>query len=195
MTVVTPGTSTRAWSNPDFRRLWAGSAVSSFGAEIAELAIPLLAIVTLAATPSEVGTLRTAQFLPFLLATLPLGMLVDRSRRLPLMIGADVGRFALIMIIPLAVWAGIARIELLYVVMFAAGVLTVLYQVAAFAFVPDVVAAQQLVDATGTIAAAQSANEIGGRGFGGVLVDTLSAPVAVLLNAVGYLASAIWLSR
>ncbi len=195
MTVVTPGTSTRAWSNPDFRRLWAGSAVSSFGAEIAELAIPLLAIVTLAATPSEVGTLRTAQFLPFLLATLPLGMLVDRSRRLPLMIGADVGRFALIMIIPLAVWAGIARIELLYVVMFAAGVLTVLYQVADFAFVPDVVAAQQLVDANGKIAAAQSANEIGGRGFGGVLVDTLSAPVAVLLNAVGYLASAIWLSR
>ncbi|MBB5788047.1 MFS transporter [Jiangella mangrovi] len=189
MTAVTEPT-TRAWASRDFRRLWAGSAVSTFGSEVAELAVPLLAIGVLAATPGELGALRTAQFLPFLLATLPLGMLVDRRRRLPLMVGADVGRFALILVIPLAVWAGFAEIELLYVVMFLAGVLTVLYQVADFAFVPEVVTPHQLVDANGKLAAAQSANEIGARGFGGLLVQAASAPVAMLVNAVTYLVSA-----
>jgi MFS family permease len=189
MTAVTAPT-TRAWASRDFRRLWAGSAVSTFGSEVAELAVPLLAIGVLAATPGELGALRTAQFLPFLLATLPLGMLVDRRRRLPLMVGADVGRFALILVIPLAVWAGFAEIELLYVVMFLAGVLTVLYQVADFAFVPEVVTPHQLVDANGKLAAAQSANEIGARGFGGLLVQAASAPVAMLVNAVTYLVSA-----
>ncbi|TDC49804.1 MFS transporter [Jiangella ureilytica] len=190
MTAVTePGT--RAWASRDFRRLWAGSAVSTFGSEVAELAVPLLAIGVLAATPGELGALRTAQFLPFLLATLPLGMLVDRRRRLPLMVGADVGRFGLILVIPLAVWAGFAEIELLYVVMFLAGVLTVLYQVADFAFVPEVVTPHQLVDANGKLAAAQSANEIGARGFGGLLVQAASAPVAMLVNAITYLVSAV----
>lgn len=193
MTAVTAPT-TRAWASRDFRRLWAGSAVSTFGSEVAELAVPLLAIGVLAATPGELGALRTAQFLPFLLATLPLGMLVDRRRRLPLMVGADVGRFALILVIPLAVWAGFAEIELLYVVMFLAGVLTVLYQVADFAFVPEVVTPHQLVDANGKLAAAQSANEIGARGFGGLLVQAASAPVAMLVNAVTYLVSAFSLS-
>ncbi len=189
MTAVT--TSRRAWDSRDFRRLWTGSAASTFGSEVAELAVPLLAIGVLAATPGELGALRTAQFLPFLLATLPLGLLVDRRRRLPLMIGADLGRFALILIIPIAVWAGFAQIELLYGVMFLAGVLTVLYQVADFAFVPEIVTPHQLVDANGKLAAAQSANEIGARGFGGLLVQAASAPVAMLVNALTYLVSAL----
>jgi MFS family permease len=169
--------------------------VSTFGSEIAEIAIPLLAIVTLSASATEVGALRTAQFLPFLLATLPLGIVVDRFRRLPLMVGADLGRFALVAVIPVAVWAGFARIELLYAVVFAAGILTVLYQVADFAFLPEVVTRAQLVDANGKIAATQSANEIGGRGLGGVLIEALSAPFAVAINAVAYLLSALNLRR
>lgn len=189
------GGSARAWANRDFRFLLAGSATSLFGSEIAELAIPLLAIVTLSASAGELGALRTAQFLPFLLATLPLGLLVDRCERLPLLIGADLGRFLLIAAIPISVLAGFARIELLYVIMFAAGILTVLYQVAEFVLVPSVVGVDALIDANGKLAAAQSANEIGGRGFGGALVHALSAPVAVAVNAVTYLASVISLSR
>src|SRR3712207_2203728 len=83
-----------AWRVPNYRRLWFGSTVSWFGSEMGELALPLLAIITLSASATEVGILRAAQFLPFLLVTLPFGVLVDRRRRrLPLMIGADVGRF------------------------------------------------------------------------------------------------------
>ena len=182
-----------AWSNRSFRRLWTASTVSSFGSEVAELALPLLALLTLSASASELGLLRVAQFLPFLLATLPLGVLVDRRRRqrLSLMIGADLGRFVLVATIPLAVWAGVAQMELLYVVVFAAGILTVLYQIADFSLLPSVVRSDQLVDANGKIAASQSANEIGGRGLGGLLIQALTAPVGVAVNAVAFLCSAL----
>src|SRR6188768_2253129 len=94
------------WANRRFRRIWFASTVSSFGSEVAELALPLLALLTLSASAAEVGLLRVAQFLPFLLATLPLGVLVDRRRRqrLKLMVGADLGRFGLIAAIPISVW-------------------------------------------------------------------------------------------
>lgn len=197
MTQVTKDPDAGVGQNRNFRRLWFGSTVSSFGSEVAELALPLLALITLSASATEVGLLRVAQFLPFLLATLPLGLLVDRHRRhrLRLMVGADLGRCVLVASIPVTVWLGVAHIGLLYGVVFAAGILTVLYQIADFAFLPSVVHRQQLVDANGRIAASQSANEIGGRGLGGLLVQAISAPVAVAINAVAFLVSALSLRR
>jgi MFS family permease len=194
-TTVAVSATRSAWGNRDFRRLWFGSTVSWFGSEIGELALPLLAIVTLRASPDQLGILRGAQFLPFLLATLPLGVLVDRRRRRPLMIGADTGRFLLIGLIPAAVWAGLASMELLYGLAFLAGILTVLYQLADFALLPRVVDDDQLVDGNGRLAASQAAAETSGKGLGGVIVQTLSAPVAVLVDAVSYLVSALTLSR
>lgn len=182
-----------AWRNPNFRRLWLSSSVSWFGSEISELALPLLAVITLSASAAEVGLLRTAQFLPFLLATLPFGLLVDRRRRLPLMIGADVGRFLLIASIPILAWAHAAQMALVYVIVFAAGLLTVLYQLADFAFLPRVVPTELLLDANGKLTATQSAAEVSGRGIGGLLVQAISAPFAVLLDAISYLVSAIGL--
>jgi Na+/melibiose symporter-like transporter len=184
-----------AWRIANFRRLWFGSTISWFGSEMGELALPLLAIITLSASAAEVGVLRAAQFLPFLLATLPLGVLVDRRRRLPLMIGADLGRFVLIGTIPVLVWVGAAHMEILYVIVFAAGSLTVLYQLADFAFLPRVVATDELLDANSKLAASQSAAETSGKGVGGLFVQAVSAPFAVLLDAVSYLLSAISLRR
>jgi MFS family permease len=183
------------WHNPNFRRLWFGSTVSWLGSEIGEIALPLLAILTLAATPAQLGILRGSQFLPFLLATLPLGIVVDRCRRRRLMITADLGRFVLVGAIPVAVWVGFARMELLYALAFLAGILTVLFQLADFAFLPKVVREEQLVDANGRLSASQSAAEIGGKGVGGIIVQALSAPVAVLIDAISYLISALNLYR
>ncbi|MBM7784939.1 MFS transporter [Tenggerimyces flavus] len=188
-------TTVRAWTDRNFRRLWVGSSASWFGAEIGELAIPLLALITLAATPAELGLLRTMQFLPFLLATLPLGVLVDRCRKRPLMIGADLGRFVLIGGIPVLIWVGAGHLELVYVFVFAAAMLTVLYQLSDFAFLPRVVTSERLLDANSKLTATQSAAEIGGKGLGGLLVQALTAPFAVLFNAVGYLVSAFAISR
>jgi len=186
---------TSAWRVSNFRRLWFGSTVSWFGAEIGELALPLLAIITLSASAAEVGILRAAQFLPFLVATLPFGLLVDRRRRLPLMIGADLGRFVLIGTIPILVWTGSAHMQILCVLVFVAGSLTVLYQLADFAFLPRVVATPQLLDANGKLAASQSAAETSGKGVGGLFVQVVSAPFAVLLDALSYLLSAASLRR
>ncbi|MET9311039.1 MFS transporter [Kribbella sp. NPDC003505] len=186
---------TSAWASKGFRWLWTGSTVSSFGSEISELALPLLVLVTLSGSPGELGLLRVAQFLPFLLAALPLGLLVDRSRRRPLMIGADLGRFALIALIPLSLWLDAASMMLLCALIFGAGVLTVLYQMADFAFLPAVITVDQLSDANAKIAATQSATEIGGRGIGGLLVQSLTAPIALAGDALTYLLSAISLSR
>ncbi len=188
-------TTVRAWTDRNFRRLWAGSSASWFGSEIGELALPLLALITLSATPAEMGLLRTMQFLPFLLATLPLGVLVDRMRKRPLMIGADLGRFVLIGGIPVLIWVGAGQIELVYVFVFAAAVLTVLYQLSDFAFLPRVVTPDALLDANSKLAATQSAAEIGGKGLGGLLVQALTAPFAVLFNAAGFLVSALAISR
>ena len=186
---------TSAWRVANFRRLWFGSTVSWFGSEMGELALPLLAIITLSASAAEIGLLRAAQFLPFLLATLPLGVLVDRRRRLPLMIGADLGRFLLIGAIPVLVWVGVAHMEILYIIVFTAGSLTVLYQLADFAFLPRVVPTADLLDANSKLAASQSAAETSGKGVGGLFVQALSAPFAVLLDALTYLVSAISLRR
>ncbi len=188
-------TTATAWSDRNFRRLWVGSSASWFGAEIGELAIPLLALITLSATPGEMGLLRTMQFLPFLLATLPLGVVVDRCRKRPLMIGADLGRFVLIGGIPVLIWVGAGHIELVYAFVFAAATLTVLYQLSDFAFLPRVVTSERLLDANGKLTATSSAAEIGGKGLGGLLVQALTAPFAVLFNAVGYLVSAFAISR
>lgn len=169
--------------------------MSLFGSEIAELAIPLLALVSLSASAGELAALRAAQFLPFLVATLPIGLLVDHAHRKPLMAGADVGRAIVIAAIPVTVWTAHPGIPLLCGLLFIAGTLTVLYQSADFALLPHVVAPAQLIDANAKLSATISAAEISGRGLGGLLVQAVTAPVAVLVNALGYLGSALCLAR
>ncbi|MBG0561549.1 MFS transporter [Actinoplanes aureus] len=174
----------------DFRRLFTGTAVSALGSEISELALPLLAILTFHATAEQVGVLRAAQFLPFLLCTLYAGVLVDRMRRRPLMVAADLGRFVVLGAVPLLGWAGLHRMEPLYVLVFLAGVGTVVHQLADQAYLPTLVDRDRLLTANGRIAAAQSGAELSGQGIGGLLVAWLTAPVAVAVDALSYLVSA-----
>jgi MFS family permease len=193
MKPVTPPA--KAWANRNFRWIWAASAASFFGSEIGEIALPLLALITLDASATQISFLRAMQFAPFLLATMPFGVLVDRSRRRPLMIGADIGRFLLTAAIPLLIWAGLQSMGPVYGLVFGVGTLTVLYQVAEFAFQPLAVTTRQLPDANAKIVATQQAASIGGRGLGGLFVQALTAPVAIAVNAVTYLLSAASLSR
>jgi MFS family permease len=174
-----------------FRRLFVGASISWFGSEISELAIPLFVIVTLGATETQVGLVRTAQFLPFLLFTLYAGVLVDRTRRRPLLVAADLGRFVIIGAIPLLAWLGMHRVEPLYLLVFAAGSLTVLHQLADLAYLPTLVGRDRLLAANSRLAAAQSAAQLSGQGIGGLLVAALTAPVAVLVDALSYLVSGL----
>ena len=165
------------------------------GSEMSELAIPLLALLTLGATETQLGILRAAQFLPFLVATLLAGVWVDRVRRCPLLVQTNLWRALLIGMIPLGAWMGWLRMPLMYVLVFAAGVGTVVFQLAFQAYVPSLVVGDDLTDANGKLSASASAAEIGGKSVGGTLVDLVGAPAAVAVDALSYAFSASRLMR
>ena len=190
MTVVTS-----AWQAPRFRRVWGAGAFSSLGAEVGELALPVLALVTLGASATELSFVRAALLIPYLLLTLWLGIIVDRNRRRPLMIGADLGRGVLLLVVCWFALAGWLTIPMLVIAAGLLGVLTVLYSLADFSFLPLVVDERQLIDANARITATQSAIGIAGAGAGGALVQLLTAPIALGLNALGYLFSGLLIGR
>src|SRR5215210_4900662 len=115
------------WRHADFRRLWAAQTASLFGSEITALALPLMAVLLLNASPGQMGVLAAAGTAPFLLCSLLAGVWVDRRHRRPMLIGADLARAALLLSIPVAARMGVLRIEQLYVVTFVVGVFSVFF--------------------------------------------------------------------
>ncbi|MBW5248166.1 MFS transporter [Streptomyces poriferorum] len=183
------------WHHRDFRRLWAGQTVSLLGSRVTELALPVTAIVLLDASPAQLGLLNSAQYLPVLCVTLFAGVLADRVRRRPLLITANLGRAAILTAVPLLAWLGGLGIWALCAVAFATGVLTALFDVAYQAYVPSLVAKEQLVEGNSKLQASRSVAETAGQGLGGTLIQVLTAPVAILVDCLGYLFGAAMLLR
>ena len=181
------------WSHPGFMKLWAASAISDVGSQVTMVALPLIAALSLGATPWQMGLLSAAGSAPILLVGLFAGVWVDRLRRRPLMIAADVGRAALLLLIPFAAAAGTLRMEILYVVALSTGALSVLFDVAYLSLVPMLVERDELVEANGKLEVTASAAQVVGPGLGGTLVGTLGAAVAVMVDAVSFLVSALFL--
>ncbi|HEV7127046.1 MAG TPA: MFS transporter, partial [Ktedonobacterales bacterium] len=164
--------------------------ISTLGSHVTGTALPFAAIITLAATPAQVGLLAALGTLPVLLVGLLAGVLVDRLRRRPVLIATDLGRAALLATVPLAAVLHLLRIELLYVVALLVGLLTVFSGIAGEAFLPAVVGRAQLVEGNSQLGASDALAEIGGPPLGGVLVQWLTAPIAILFDAVSFLFSA-----
>jgi len=178
-------------SHGNFMRLWAGETISMFGSQVTELALPLAAVLTLAAGPLEMGLLTAAGVAPYLVVALPAGAWIDRLRaRRTLMVLADLGRAMLLGSIPLAYAFGALTIAQLYVVAVTAGSLTVLFNTALTTVLPRLVPEHQLADANGRVQTSAAAAQVAGPGAAGLLVQALSAPAAILLDAVSYLLSA-----
>ncbi|WP_157250563.1 MFS transporter [Nonomuraea typhae] len=180
-------------SEAGFRNLYLGSAVSAFGAQVGYVALPLLALVELHAGPGEVGLLSALATISVLIVGLPAGAWIDRMRKRPLMIAADLGRAVLLGSVPLAAWLGGLTMGHLYVVAALTGVGTLFFDVAAQSFVPRLVGRERLTEANSLLVGTNAAMDISGRSFAGVLVGAAGAPAAVLLNAVGYAWSALFL--
>jgi len=176
---------------PDFTRLWFGQTVSQVGTQITLLALPLLAITTLHATPFQVGLLAASETLPFLLVGLPAGVWVDRARRRPLLILTDLGRAVLLATIPVAKALGGLTLGQLFVVAFGTGTLTVLFDVAYLAYVPSVVDADALLKANSRLEISRSGAQLVGPGLGGALVEAVTAPFAILVDSLSFVVSAI----
>jgi MFS family permease len=182
------------WRQADFQKLWAGETISLLGSQVTLLAMPLLAAMALEATPIQMGALGTLQYIPWLLVGLPAGVWADRLRRRPIMIAADVGRALLLALIPLAALTNALRIEHLYIVGFLTGMLNVLFEVAYSAYLPTLVARDRLVEGNSTLQASASAAEIAGPGLGGGLVQLVGAPLAIAVDAISFLGSALSLA-
>lgn len=180
--------------NPRFLRLWAAETISHFGSSITGIALPFVAITLLQAGPLEVAILNLADFLPFLLIGLLVGALVDRLPRRAVLIGGDLGRAILILTIPLAYLAGVLSLPQLIAVGFLVGVLTVFFDVAYQAYLPSLIGREDLVEGNSKLEFSRSAAGLLGPGLGGLLVDLLRAPIAMLVDAASFLASALFLA-
>jgi MFS family permease len=181
------------WRHPDFLKLWSAETISQFGTQISNLAIPLVAILVLDATAFEVAALGTVLFLPFIIFTLPAGVWVDRMRRKPILVAGDLGRMALLATIPLAYFADALTLWQLFVVGFLVGTCTVFFDVAYMSYIPALVTREQLVDGNSKLEISRSAAQIAGPGFSGLLIQALTAPYAVLVDAVSFLGSGLFI--
>jgi MFS family permease len=188
-----------AWAGllrqPGFRGLWLAQTVSQLGSQVTWIAMPLVAILTLGASPLEVGILTAVDFLPFLLFTLPAGVWVDRLPRRRILIAADFGRAFVLAAVPAAYLAGVLEMWQLYVVGFLAGTLTVFFDVGYQAFLPELVPRERLAEGNSRLEVSRSAAVVVGPGLAGVLVGLVTAPIAILVDSASFIASAGFLGR
>ena len=183
------------WRHPDFLKLWSAETISQFGTQVSVLALPLVAILVLDASTFEVAVLGIVDFLPFMLFTLPAGVWVDRLPRRPILIAGDFGRAVVLATIPAAYLMDVLTLGQLYVVGFLIGICTVLFDIAYQSYLPSLVDRDLIIDGNSKLEISRSAAQVGGPGIGGALVAAFTAPYAVLLDAVSYLGSGLFVLR
>lgn len=148
----------------DFRFLLSGAAASQLGSQVTLVALPLVAVVRLDAAPFQVGLLTAAETAAFLLVGLPAGAWVDRMRRLPVLIRADLVRCLAVGSVPVAAVAGVLTMVQLYVVALVTGLATVFFEVAHQSFVPQLLPREQLVAGNGGLEVVRSSAQVAGPG-------------------------------
>jgi MFS family permease len=174
------------WRQRDFLLLWGGQTVSEMGSAVTQLALPLTAVVLLAASTFEVGLLSAAATLAFAVIALPAGALVDRRPKRGIMIACDAARLLIIGSVPVAWAAGVLTMWQLYAVAVTAGVCTVFFDVSYQSFLPALLKQDDLLDGNGKLGVTQSFAQLAGPGLGGGLVAAFGAPGAMSADAVSY---------
>jgi MFS family permease len=178
----------------DFRRLWSGLSISQLGDQISLIALPLVAVLALNATPAQMGYLAAAGLAPNLIFALHAGALADRfGKRRKLMIAADLGRAALVGSIPTAYAVDRLSLGLLYVVAFLVGTLSVLFTVSYSTLFISVLPRERYVEGTSLVSGSRAMSFVVGPSIGGWLVQILSAPVALIADGLSFIGSALFL--
>lgn len=178
------------WQNADFVKFWSGEALSLFGTQVTNLALPLTAVMVFNASAQQVGLLRFLQLIPYLFLALLFGVWVDRGRRKPIMLLANSVRMLLIGLVPLLWHYHHLTVTGLLVIACAVGVFSVLFDVSWMSFVPTLVKdPAHYVEANQKLGVTQSTTDVAGPGVAGVLISWLGPPTAMVLDAASYLAS------
>jgi len=186
--------SSKLWRDHDFVQLWLAQSVSAFGARISREGLPIAAVLGLGASPAEVGLLAALSNGPALIVGLAAGGLVDRSKRRGLMMAADILRAAVLATIPVAALLHVLALPQLYLAAALVGAASVLFEIADHAYLPALVAREDLTRANASLSATESVAEIGGPALAGALFQIVAAPFAIAINAATYLLSAVFLA-
>ncbi|MFF0305818.1 MFS transporter [Streptosporangium sp. NPDC004379] len=185
-----PGGGGTLWGNPDFLRLWAGQALSQAGSQISYVAIPLIAVVTLGASATEMGVLGALVRLP-MLGFLLFGVYVDRMRKRPVLIWTDLGRAVVLALVPLLYVMDSLTLGALYAVVFALSLLSVFFQVAYRSYFPSLVPLSHLAEGNGKLQLSESLAQTAGPGAASALLKVMAAPMLILIDVFSYLFSAV----
>jgi MFS family permease len=177
----------------EFLKLWTGFTIARVGSQITVLALPLTAVLLLGAGATETGLLVAAQMLPSIVAGLFIGVWVDRLPRRPILIWSDIASAMVIASVPLAAALSALSLAQLYVVSFLGGAFAVSTDLARSAMVPSLVGRTRLVAANSRLQASNAVAQVAGPSLGGILVQTLTAPIAMLWDAVGFIVSALFI--
>lgn len=182
------------WRNRDFRRYWVADAISDLGSSLSYFALPIVAAVTLGVSPGQMGLMRALGNVPVVFVGLLAGVWVDRVSRLRLMIGLNFAAAALVASVPLAYALDALTVEHLYALSLAFGLLWPFWGAANNAFVPSLVAPDQLVDANSKLQLTWTVSGIAGPGIGGVLIGLVRAPFLLLIDAASFVVTVIFLA-
>ena len=179
----------------DFRQLFLADTVSQLGTQVTQLALPLVAVLALHASAFEVGLLAAADTAAFLIVGLPAGALVDRLRRRNVMIAGDLARAILLGSVPFAWWMGWLSMPQLYLVGLGTGLATVFFDVAYQSYLPHLVGRGSLVEGNAKLQGVQSVSQLAGPTAAGFLIQALTAPYAIVVDAVSFVGSAFFVGR
>jgi MFS family permease len=179
-----------------FRRFWLGQTISVFGDQVTLLALPIVAVLILHADPAQMGLLTAVGLLPHLLFSLPAGVWLDRvQNRRRLMIVCDIGRAFAIASIPAAFLFNLLGLELLFVIAFVVGSLSVVFDISWNTLFVSVARRDQYVEATALLNTSRSLASVVGPAISGVLIQLFRAPLALLADAASFLGSVFFLRR
>ncbi|MFJ2029886.1 MFS transporter [Streptosporangium sp. NPDC087985] len=188
-------TSPSLFRQRNFTLLFGADTISQFGTQISTLALPLVAVITLQASELDTGLLFAAQTAAFLLVGLPAGVWVDRMRRRRILVNADLVRGVLLASVPIAWWLDVLTLPQLYAVALGMGLATVFFDIAYQSYLPSLIAKDRLMDGNAKLEIVRSTAGVAGPGLGGGLIQLITAPLAVLVDAVSFLCSALLLWR
>ncbi|WP_338770545.1 MFS transporter [Massilia sp. METH4] len=178
-------------SNSDFRHYWASLVLTSFGSQIGTLALPLCAVLLLHATPAQMGVLTACQAIPFAVFALPAGVLLDRSRKLPILLASKAAQGISLASIPVAWWLDLLGMPWLYTVAAIQGTCNVIGGGAEQIYLTLLVGRERMVEAQSRFASTDSISRLLAPGLAGILIQWLTAPVAILVNAATFFIS-LW---
>jgi MFS family permease len=189
MSETPPSARAPLWRHPDFLKIWSAATVSILGSQITIIALPFIALTLLGASVFQVSLLAAVEMLPFLLFTLPAGAWLDRVRRRPVLVAADIGRGLVLLSIPVAYIAHALTMGQLFAVAFISGTLSAFFDIADQSYLPAILERDDLVDGNANLQISYSVAQIGGPTLGGNLIAVMAAPFAVVVDALSFFVS------